>query len=124
LETFASFQLIVEYVSKLIPQYVTNLREIEYVKRDIRCNSNQSKSISTLSLASTTTNAPPGSNFTLLRPIIHRVPRRPVIFRRTPPHAAEKAALRAEQAAREAEKKAEAEKKEAEMEILRQAAES
>jgi hypothetical protein len=123
LETFASFRILVEYVSKLIPQDVTDLRKIEYVKRDIKCSSDQPKSISTLSLAITTTNAPPGPNFTLLRPINHRVPPRPVILRRTSPPTAEKAALRAAQAAREAEKKAEAEKKEAEMEILRQAGE-
>jgi hypothetical protein len=83
---------------------------------------NQPKYTSTLSLASTTTNAPTNPNSTPLRPIHHWVLPRPVILRRTSPPPAEKAATRAEHAARQAEKKAEAEETEKEMQILRQGA--
>jgi hypothetical protein len=72
----------------------------------------------TLSLASTTTNKPPGSTFKPLKPIHNWIPPRPVIIARTEATDAEKAELRAEAAAREAEKKLVVEQKQREMEIL------
>jgi hypothetical protein len=77
----------------------------------------QPKYASTLSLASTTTNKPPGPTFKPLKPIHDWVPPRPNITARTEATDAEKAELRAEDTARKAEKKAEAERKEREMEI-------
>jgi hypothetical protein len=77
----------------------------------------------TLSLASTTTNKPPGATFKPLRPIHNWVPPRPAIIARTEATDAERAELRAEAAAREAEKKQVVEQKQKEMEILMGAAE-
>jgi hypothetical protein len=73
----------------------------------------------TLSLASTTTNKPPGPSFKPLKPIHNWVPPRPVIIARTEATDAEKAELRAEAAAREVEKKQVVEQKQKEMEVLR-----
>ncbi|KAK6001257.1 hypothetical protein QM012_002588 [Aureobasidium pullulans] len=74
--------------------------------------------VSTLSLASTTTNRPPPANFTPLKPITHWVPPRPTIIARTEPSDTEKAELRAEQAARKTEKEAAKQQKEEENEML------
>ncbi|CAD0090189.1 unnamed protein product [Aureobasidium mustum] len=76
------------------------------------------KFVSTLSLASTTTDRPPGPNFTPLRPMTHWVHPRPAIIPRTEATDAEKAEIRAEQAARKAEKEAEKQQKKRENEFL------
>lgn len=62
------------------------------------------KFISTLSLASTTTNRPPRPNFTPFKPITDWVPPRPTIIARTELCEVEKAELRAEEATRKTEK--------------------
>jgi hypothetical protein len=72
----------------------------------------------TLSLASTTTNKPPGSTFKPLKPTHNWVPPRPDIIARTEATDAEEAELRAEAAARETEKKQAAEQKQRKMKIL------
>lgn len=76
------------------------------------------KLISSLSLASTTTNRPAPSNFTPLKPITHWVPPRPTIAPRTSLSGIEKAELVAEDAARKTEKQAVKVQKEKEVERM------
>lgn len=74
--------------------------------------------VSSLSLASTTTNRPPPASFTPLKPITHWVPPRPKIIARTELSDAEKAELYAEDAARKVEKEAAKLQKKKEVEMM------
>lgn len=76
------------------------------------------KYITSLILASTTTNRPAPPNFTPLKPITHRVPPRPTIIPRTSLSETEKAELVAEDAARRTEKQAVKLQKEKEVERM------